>query len=109
MSLHLILKLAEEREKPELLAESRERRIRVAEESEKTEQEVQSYSCDRITLFFLLPSFSPSMELKRLSFSISGGPIGCPAIPDARTNAEIDGYDARVRSNCRNGRSGGLA
>ncbi|KAM3293354.1 hypothetical protein ACQJBY_036736 [Aegilops geniculata] len=31
---------AEEREKPELLAESRERRIRVAEESEKTEQEV---------------------------------------------------------------------
>jgi len=31
---------AEEREKPELLAESRERRIRVAEESGKTEQEV---------------------------------------------------------------------
>lgn len=31
---------AEEKEKPELLAESRERRIRVAEESEKTEQEV---------------------------------------------------------------------
>ena len=31
---------AEEREKPELLAESRERRIRVAEESDKTEQEV---------------------------------------------------------------------
>lgn len=30
----------EEREKPELLAESRERRIRVAEESGKTEQEV---------------------------------------------------------------------
>ncbi|KAG8088451.1 hypothetical protein GUJ93_ZPchr0010g7370 [Zizania palustris] len=31
---------AEEREKPELLAESRERRIRVVEESGKTEQEV---------------------------------------------------------------------
>ncbi|XP_062182764.1 signal recognition particle subunit SRP54, chloroplastic-like [Phragmites australis] len=31
---------AEEREKPELLAESRERRIKVAEESGKTEQEV---------------------------------------------------------------------
>uniref|UniRef100_A0A0D9XP62 signal-recognition-particle GTPase n=1 Tax=Leersia perrieri TaxID=77586 RepID=A0A0D9XP62_9ORYZ len=31
---------AEEREKPELLAESRDRRIRVAEESGKTEQEV---------------------------------------------------------------------
>nr|AAX92736.1 Similar to signal recognition particle 54 kDa subunit precursor [Oryza sativa Japonica Group] len=31
---------AEEREKPELLAESRDRRIRVAEESGKSEQEV---------------------------------------------------------------------
>jgi signal recognition particle GTPase len=59
MSLHLILKLAEEREKPELLAESRERRIRVAEESEKTEQEVQSYSCDHITLFFLCHHSAP--------------------------------------------------
>lgn len=47
------LYFAEEREKPELLAESRERRIRVAEESEKTEQEVQSYYYDLITMFFL--------------------------------------------------------
>jgi signal recognition particle GTPase len=36
-----ILAWAEEREKPELLAESRDRRIRVAEESGKSEQEVQ--------------------------------------------------------------------
>jgi len=38
--LVFVLGCAEEREKPELLAESRERRIRVAEESGKTEQEV---------------------------------------------------------------------
>lgn len=38
--LVFVLRCAEEREKPELLAESRERRIRVAEESGKTEQEV---------------------------------------------------------------------
>lgn len=38
--LVFVLGFAEEREKPELLAESRERRIRVAEESGKTEQEV---------------------------------------------------------------------
>lgn len=36
----LFLKLTEEREKPELLAQSRERRIRVAKESQKTEQQV---------------------------------------------------------------------
>jgi len=38
--LVFVLGCAEEREKPELLAESHERRRRVAEESGKTEQEV---------------------------------------------------------------------
>lgn len=36
---------AEERERPELLAESRERRKRVAKDSGKTEQQVQFISC----------------------------------------------------------------
>jgi signal recognition particle GTPase len=36
---------AEERERPELLAESRERRKRVAKDSGKTEQQVQFLSC----------------------------------------------------------------
>lgn len=43
----------EEREKPELLAESRERRIRVAEESGKTEQEVRFCS---ILICFSIPN-----------------------------------------------------
>uniref|UniRef100_A0A453HNL2 SRP54-type proteins GTP-binding domain-containing protein n=1 Tax=Aegilops tauschii subsp. strangulata TaxID=200361 RepID=A0A453HNL2_AEGTS len=102
---------AEEREKPELLAESRERRIRVAEESEKTEQEVWSYCYHRITMFHLFSILAfPSMELNRhCHFPLLGEPTGCAALPNARADEEIDGYDARARSNCRNGRSHGLA
>lgn len=40
VTILLFLKLTDEREKPELLAESRERRRRVAKESGKTEQQV---------------------------------------------------------------------
>lgn len=104
---------AEEREKPELLAESRERRIRVAEESGKTEQEVKFCSILMISPAFdsLQCSSIPNSGANEIVifFSRLGESIGCPAFPNACSDAEVDGYGARTRSNSWHGRSHGLA
>ncbi|XP_078155287.1 chloroplast signal recognition particle 54 kDa subunit [Carex rostrata] len=61
----------EEREKPELLAQSRERRIRVAKESQKTEQQVSQ---------LVAQLFEMRARMKKLMGVMQGGSI--PALSD---------------------------
>jgi hypothetical protein len=100
---------AEERERPELLAESRERRKRVAKDSGKTEQQVQFQYSYHTKSFPIRSSISQTnnQEIRLTVPPLSGEPIGRATLPNACKNAENDGRYARKRVT-RHGRAHGI-
>ncbi|KAJ4819450.1 hypothetical protein LUZ62_032016 [Rhynchospora pubera] len=88
----------EEREKPELLAESRERRRRVAKESGKTEQQVSQ---------LVAQLFEMRARMKKLMGVMQGGSI--PALSDLQESlkTEIKAPPGTARRKRRSGKSRG--
>ena len=78
--------LAEEKEKPELLAESSQRRKRVAQGSGKTEQQVWIAATSRFLKFWQVLN-----EIYFLA-SIIGESTCCSTLPNACSHEEFDGY-----------------
>lgn len=85
----------EEREKPELLAESPARRKRVAQDSGKTEQQVRKINFLVLCLKDVISLLVFRFLTWRIYIIIVGKPSGSSALPNACAYEKSDGCDGR--------------
>lgn len=79
----ILVVFSEEREQPELLAESPARRKRIAQESGKTEQQVEKF-LNFVLFHSLLQNITQIRKMVNgYYFCISGEPTCCSAFPNA--------------------------
>lgn len=90
----------EERERPELLAESPERRKRVAKDSGKTEQQVGSQSDLRLISFKCQNTTNKRFSTMLLFVVWSGERTCSTDIPNESENEELDGSNGRWINSC---------